>query len=449
MASVDLESLLLSGPRTARELALALGVSQPTVSRRLAEQGERVLAIGQARARRYAWRRPVRDMGWEWPVYRVDGEGGVSLAGRLHAIYPAGYAWRDELSQQESVFDGLPWFLADNRPQGYLGRQLVGLHRLSGLSDRLNAWGDDDILYSLTCLGLDLPGNLLIGDVAASGFQGQNSLFQSFVDDKTLISREELRGLYPVLIHRSRRSEQVNSSMGGEQPKLAECIREDQGLVELLIKYSPPVNQDAGIRWSDMLVAEHLALMTLSDWKIPAAASLIYQTAGRAFLEVTRFDRTLQHGRTGIVSLEAVSGEFIGRSGGWDEQAVVLLEQGRISPVDYDHILRIHAFGSLIANTDMHPGNLSFFLGDDFSLRLAPVYDMLPMHHAPNTHGEVIDRPVRLSRPTPLTEPVWPEVRGWALDYWRRVADDNRISDDFRRLAEAYHAALSRQTEFS
>jgi hypothetical protein len=442
MASVDLESLLLSGLRTARELALALGVSQPTVSRRLAEQGERVLAIGQARARRYAWRRPVRDIGWEWPVYRVDAVGGVSLAGTLHAIYPVGYVWRDELSHQESVFDGLPWFLADNRPQGYLGRQLVGLHQIKELSGRLEAWADDDILYGLTRMGFDLPGNLLIGDRAVGGFQRQSGFFQSLAGDISIVSREKLRGLYPQLIQQSRRFEQVNSSAGGEQPKLGECIRESQGLVELLIKYSPPVNQEAGIRWSDMLVAEHLALTTLSDYGIRASGSSICKTAGRAFLEVTRFDRTLQHGRTGIVSLEAVSGEFIGRSGGWDEQAAALLEQGLIPQQDYDHILRIHAFGNLIANTDMHPGNLSFFLGDDFSLRLAPVYDMLPMHHAPNTHGEVIARPIRQARPTRLTEPVWEEVQAWATDYWQRVAGDDRVSADFQAIAAHYHRAL-------
>lgn len=442
MSSVNLQSALLSGPRTARELVSALNVSQPTVSRWLAEKRDHILVIGKARATRYALRRAVREIGSEWPVYRVDEVGGVSLAGRLHAIYPAGFVWRDAVNHRESLFEGLPWFLVDNRPQGFLGRQLVGLHQVEGLPERLDAWGDDDILYGLTRMGFDLPGNLLVGDLAVSGFQRQTGFMQSLAGDLTLVSRAKLRGLYPALIQRSWCFDRLKSSAGGEQPKLGECVLDSQGLVELLIKYSPPVEQKVGMRWSDLLLAEHLALVTLMDHGMSAADSEICQTADRTFLEVTRFDRTLRLGRLGIVSLEAVSHEFVGHARPWDEQAATLLEQRLISREDYERILCIHAFGRLIANTDMHNGNLSFFLGDDFSLRLAPVYDMLPMHHAPNNHGEVIARPLRQARPTRLTEPVWEEVKAWAVEYWRRVRDDDRISADFQGIAAQYLHAL-------
>ena len=223
MSSVNLQSALLSGPRTARELASALNVSQPTVSRWLAEQRDQILVIGKARATRYALRRAVREIGSEWPVYRVDEVGGVSLAGRLYAFYPAGYLWRDALNHQESVFEGLPWFLADNRPQGFLGRQLVGLHQVEGLPERLDAWGDDDILYGLTRMGFDLPGNLLVGDLAVSGFQRQTGFMQNLAGDLTLVSRAKLRGLYPALIQRSWCFDRLKSSAGGEQPKLPQC----------------------------------------------------------------------------------------------------------------------------------------------------------------------------------------------------------------------------------
>ncbi|MDO8331516.1 MAG: type II toxin-antitoxin system HipA family toxin YjjJ [Fluviicoccus sp.] len=443
MSSVNLQSALLSGPRTARELASALCVSQPTVSRWLAEQRDHILVIGKARATRYALRRAVREIGSEWPVYRVDEVGEVSLAGRLHAIYPAGFVWRDAVNHRESLFEGLPWFLVDNRPQGFMGCQVVGLYKTHDLPERLEYWGDDDVLVGLTRFGHELPGNFLIGDYVRMSYCFLNEAIREAVSEDNLISLKDLRGQYPLEVGKSQSREGIRSSAGGEQPKLGEivCVSDLQ-CCELLIKYSPVCTMSSGLRWSDLLVAEHLALAVLTDYNVAGALSQIFKLAGRTFLEVIRFDRTPHFGRRGIVSLEAVSNEFIGHSGAWDEQAASLLEQRLISREDYERILCIHAFGSLIANTDMHNGNLSFFLGDDFSLRLAPVYDMLPMHHAPNNHGEVIARPLRQARPTRLTEPVWEGVKAWAVEYWRRVRDDDRISADFQGIAAQYLHAL-------
>ncbi len=99
---------------------------------------------------------------------------------------------------------------------------------------------------------------------------------------------------------------------------------------------------------------------------------------------------------------------------------------------------KVFAFGKMIANEDMHNGNLSFFLGEDFSLSLAPIYDMLPMRFAPNTHGEVVERDIKPTQATPLTQDVWPEVSAWAQYYWQQVANDGRVSTEFKAIAKAY-----------
>lgn len=54
-------------------------------------------------------------------------------------------------------------------------------------------------------------------------------------------------------------------------------------------------------------------------------------------------------------------------------------QNGLIDADTHAQVSRLWWFGRLIANTDMHDGNLAFKPG----LKLAPVYDMLPMGYAP------------------------------------------------------------------
>ena len=114
----------------------------------------------------------------------------------------------------------------------------------------------------------------------------------------------------------------------------------------MLVKFSPPIDTANGQRWSDLLIAEHLALQTLKQYGMATADSAIVSTAGRTFLEVVRFDRTPCLGRRGMVSLDAVSNEFVGHNKAWDEQAQSLLALKKISRSDYQT--------RLIANEDMH-----------------------------------------------------------------------------------------------
>jgi hypothetical protein len=97
------------------------------------------------------------------------------------------------------------------------------------------------------------------------------------------------------------------------------------------------------------------------------------------FLEIERFDRHGAHGRSALCSWAAVNNAWFGLSGRpWSEGAARLLERGLIANETRDAITRLWHFGQLIGNTDMHDSNLSFVPGEP-GLRLAPVYDMLPM----------------------------------------------------------------------
>ena len=63
-------------------------------------------------------------------------------------------------------FEGLPWFLYDLRPAGFLGR-LEGLrHRTLGLPPDIRHWTDAHVLRYLVEFGHDAPGALVVGESA-------------------------------------------------------------------------------------------------------------------------------------------------------------------------------------------------------------------------------------------------------------------------------------------
>jgi HipA-like C-terminal domain len=68
-----------------------------------------------------------------------------------------------------------------------------------------------------------------------------------------------------------------------------------------------------------------------------------------------------------------------------------LARDRRIDAATLETVRLVDTFGSLIANTDRHFGNLAFFDHYDGRFRLAPVYDMLPMLYAPE-HDQLAAR---------------------------------------------------------
>jgi hypothetical protein len=432
MASpVDLTQTILQalarqgGALSSAELQAQLGVSQPTVSRAMApliRSGE-VQKVGAARKQRYVLPRTVRDVGRSIPVMRIDAQGQPSPFGRIVPL-AGGAVWVDEEDGLSQRFDGLPWFLDDMRPQGFMGRTFALSHPDLQLGHDPRYWSDDDVLRALALCGDDLPGNLAVGEPAFARF---HTLPQR-------ASRAASSDDYPALADAAMQGTLGGSSAGGEQPKFCTTVGPANAGRAVLVKFSPAGDAPTDQRTRDLLVCEHLALKTLLDAGVSAATTQIFTGAGRVFLEAERFDRTAK-GRIGMVSLMVYDAEYVGAMDNWAATANRMQERQLLRPEDARTLRLLEAYGVLIANTDRHYGNISLLLQDDDWI-LAPAYDMLPMHYAP-VGGELVARNFaeRPLQPTAATLPEWPRALALARSFWAAAAADARISAGFRQIA--------------
>jgi len=129
---------------------------------------------GEARRRRYALRRSLRGVFAQLPVYAIDADGRAAVLTHLTPLQPEGTLapfaeteWPVPEEARDGWWDGLPYPVYGMRPQGYLGRRLARLeHRELGVPENPEAWSDDDILWVLSRRGSDMPGNLIVGDLA-------------------------------------------------------------------------------------------------------------------------------------------------------------------------------------------------------------------------------------------------------------------------------------------
>ncbi|WP_035055428.1 type II toxin-antitoxin system HipA family toxin YjjJ [Andreprevotia chitinilytica] len=428
-------ALLNDGPLPARTLCEQLGISQPTLSRRVAALGDGLLRFGKARQSSYARRRQVAGQ-FGFTLHRVDANGRLVQWGTLYPV------WRDgcvviEADGNSSHHDGLPWWLQDMRPQGFLGRAFAHSHAAAlNLPADLNAWGDSAVLLALAQAGEDSVGNLLLGDTAASRLLARPEP-HAIPTDARITTFAELSRLALA-------GEAVGSSAGGEQPKFTATISTEHGPQAVLVKFSAPDINAASQRWASLLVAEHLALQTLAAADLPASQSELLQSERQTFLQLQRFDRIGLYGRRGVVSLAALDHGFIGRAGdNWPQLTGSLAAQRIITPESDAIAQRLHAFGVLIGNSDMHHGNLSFLHDGNLPLTIAPAYDMLPMHYAPRASGHLPEALPELALATPPNLDVWAEVLPHAQNYWRQVGADTRIDDGFRTIAGQWQARLA------
>lgn len=454
----QIEDLLRrDGPLTAAALGQALNVSQPTVSRALAKAGERIVRIGRARASRYALGREIARAGRHWPLYRIDASGGSERLGELRALHGDGFHFDparplpaflhgvpSDQPFTDGLFPGLPWFLDDQRPQGFLGRTFV--RRVAGhigAPDDLTRWQADDIVLALLRHGDDEPGDLVLGEASL-----QRAL-QRQLSPVDAITVDARGARYPALAEAALRGEDIGSSAGGEQPKFTALLATADGHRATIVKFSERTATPAGQRWADLLRCEHLAGETLNDHDIAAAHSELLRADGRVFLQSTRFDRTPVLGRRGLVSLAALDAACYGHGRiDWWKFAPQLQRDGWLDADDARTLALRGWFGALIGNSDMHLGNASLFLGDTRPLALAPSYDMLPMALRPASTGEIVARTLAVVPPLPEQRDLWAEAARMAQDFWQRVEADAGISDDMRRIAatqaQSVAAALAR-----
>jgi hypothetical protein len=428
---------LVTGPKSGKELATRLGISQPTLSRTLAALGEQVVPLGRGRATRYARPRKVRGVTSLFPVYCVDESGNVRPIGRLQALVGGGYWWQAEVGDSESrYFEQLPWFVQDLRPDGFIGRAFAQRHGAElGLPEKLGEWNDDDVLLALARRGEDHIGNLLIGDEALGRY------LHATKQPQTVISEMARGERYSELARLALEGEPPGSSAGGEQPKFTALVGEGKELRHVLVKFSPPRTQADGVRWADLLRCEDLALRVIAGHGLAAARSRLVAGEERVFLEVERFDRLGRLGRVPLFSLRAIDGAYVGCGGDWLHCATTLPRAEVISSEDAQRMRWLKVFGELNANRDMHAGNLSLHRQSVRCYTLAPVYDMLPMLYRP-VSGELLSRSFIPPLPTLETAGVWPEALQAALRFWALAGDDAGISVAFRAICRENYALL-------
>lgn len=448
---VTTHSLVLTlrehGRVPAAQLLAEMAVSRPTLMRAVRAAGPSVLAIGRARRSSYAARRLLRGSEAPLPVFRVDQRGGSEHVGQLHLAHPDGcvleyrtpFEWPLDADMHDGWFEGIPYPMQDLRPEGFLGRAFARENAaLLQVREDPRTWSDDDTLYALSLLGADLGGNFILGEPA------YRLWLEQLQHPLERVTDAQLEQAYPTRAQHAMQLGVAGSSAGGEFPKFTTVRELDGEPAHVIVKFSGSDESPGTRRWSDLLVCEHLAASCIPHLPgLVASSSSIHKAGGRTFLEVVRFDRHGARGRSALCSWAAVNNNWIGLGGRpWTEGAAHLLDRGLIDTGTRDAIERLWHFGQLIGNTDMHDGNLSF-VPNAPGLRLAPVYDMLPMLYAPQRGVELPERNFSPRLPLPAERTHWQQAAQAAIDFWRRASNDKRISDDFRKSCARNAQAVS------
>lgn len=419
----EIRNLLRPGPAKAQALAQALQISQPTVSRALSALGDDVVSFGAARSIQYTLRDPRRtDL--QATVYRVTVQGTLETLGTLVPVSPEGFVMI-ETGGARLHSDGLPWWIYDMRPQGYLGRAYCQRHgQRLGLPERLGDWSDTHALRAILDQGDDMPGNLLIGPTARHQFVN--------APDPVPIAAAQKLHTYAQLADLAARGEVAGSSAAGEQPKFTAYAEQADGTAaHVIVKFTAELDTPVSERWRDLLLAEHIALQVLSEHGVPAAQSMTWMHGTQRFLEVQRFDRLGARGRRALHSFAALDAEFVGSGGSWPVIAKALRKEGVITPQAFDTACLLWAFGTLIGNTDMHSGNLSCLSDGGRPYELAPAYDMTPMAFAPTAGGGLPERALELTVGEQVSAAAWKEALAMAQVFVRRVGDEEGFSVGF------------------
>jgi hypothetical protein len=434
-------------------LASELGVSVATLHRLLPALGNRLVSAGAARRTRYALRRELRGVAADLPLYEVDDIGQARHVGDLALLRAEGSLLRNVADadahwpipdeSRDGWWGGLPYPLYDMRPQGYLGRQFARAEHVAlGLPANPEAWSDDDIVWALSQRGADLSGNLILG----------NPAFERWQADKLAppepIAAADTPAAYAALAQRAVAQGVPGSSAAGEFPKFP-ALRDLPGAAtpHVLVKFSGADGSPAVQRWADLLVCEHLALVAAATLPggASAASRVVQHPGGRTFLEVERFDRHGAFGRSPLVSLGTLDAALLGDgSSDWPRLVARLAALKLLTPDDVTATLHLWWFGRLIANSDMHPGNLSF-RPQAGRLRLAPTYDMLPMAYAPLPGGEVAPYEVSPPLPLPPQRASWDRACAAAIEFWQAAAVDPRVSLGFQTIC-AHNAQRLHET---
>jgi hypothetical protein len=425
---LSITNYLKRGPSTSKEIQAATGLSQSTIARQIRDLGDRVVQIQIGRTVKYAATCNAFNSNDKIPLSVIDNSGKNILIAYVRPLNsggffveptgPASFLFLGE--QKDGVYDDLPYFLLDLKPQGFLGRQIS--QKIASQCDDFPSdprnWTSSHIGRYLISNGDDLPGNFIFGEQA---------LLRLRQRPITVFEKD-----YPEIANRVMNGELAGSSAGGEQPKFTAFNGDTQSHV--IVKFSSEGENEVATRWRDILITEYHAAKIVNDNIFPSATSRLLEMNGRLFLESQRFDRIGMFGRSSMISLQMIDAEYAGLGSNWPKVMRALFNKNMVHEQDVLNAENLWYFGHLINNTDMHLGNLSLSIDGD-SFKLLPMYDMCSMGFAPKSGGEVrsfVFETLRL-QDTDINEEQFETVTKAAHDFWETVAHDNRISDQFKK----------------
>lgn len=420
---------------SATEIQAATGKSQPSISLAIAQHGDMICKLGAARSSRYALAKDILGLPANQALHFTDEAGNISEFGTLTQLHNRQIVVRTNTKtktkkQWVSAPGELPWFLKPLRPQGFLGRQYLQLR--PDFPGDPDAWTAEQALYIAVNHAADPPGAFGLGQIVGR------------------LVRETPVEIGARALHYDHLAEAINktlpagSSAGGEQPKFLTEIKEGTNYRHLIVKFTPPRDTPFGKRWRALLHLEHLAHTILREHGIAVAHTRIVESPTRTYFESQRFDRLGMEGKRHVVAVDALHGEFVhAPRRNWIHSAEALANKKLITPTDLSAVARIYAFGQFIGNTDMHFGNLSFFVdGVERDVRrpalgLAPVYDMLPMMWRPNAQsGELNVTAVAERSVTPSYARDQADACEWAIAFWQQATTLDAIEGPLREACE-------------
>lgn len=419
--------MLRLGPRTAAQLQDGLGVSQPTLSRTIRQLAMvTMFRVAGDRTPRYALLRPLPlGLAPRQKIYRLLRTGRIAPFADVEFL--AGGATLERIDGVVRLYEGLPPYIAFAAPSGFLGRERAHeAARSHGFPSSLKDWGDDHRIAYLFTQSMNLPGNLVFGDMPL-----QREM--EFMGTSPPPDHEKLENYVGVAT--ALRSAAYGSSAGGEQPKFLWLT---EGTEHVIVKFAK-----RGSRMAELLPLEHLALRALADVGVPASKTQLLAADDYIFLEIQRFDRVGLTGRIGMLSAGAVDDEFFGARDSWPEFAARCEHARYLSAEDARRVDVMAAFSELIGNSDRHFENISMLIGEDGEYAgIAPAYDILPMRYASIGGGLDPDlTPIQPSVGTIGAKPeVWSRAARAADQFWTTAMSETLevpLSREMRELAQA------------
>lgn len=406
-------ALLARGePLTAVQLAAATGKSISSISLSLKALGDRVHRIGAARSTRYALKQDILGLPATQTIGLTGPDGHSQAWGSLTHLHPSQTLTKTTGGEWLTSAGRLPWFLTPLRPQGFLGRQYARLR--PDFPPDPESWSLAQTLYIITQHAHNAPGAFDLGQVSDG----------RLVDEVSAVEADRLVQ-YDTAALQAGHTLPAGSSAGGEQPKFLSEYSSANGWQHCIVKFTPPQGTPFGKRWRALVSLEQLASQILATQGVAAAATNLLHSNQRTYLESVRFDRIGTEGKKHVVAIAALHDEFVkGPWTNWVTTSEALAKLGLITEQELKQIATVFSFGHYIGNTDMHSGNLSFFVDDVITpkIRVAPVYDMLPMMWKPDPHHGLSDSPVRKQFMPAGFAAEQEQARQWAIEFWEQAA---------------------------